>query len=125
MIPCNQSCSSRCTLRPHQYPVLSAKHVATKYFHTLLQVPVRIPPGMPAEQAAGIIEYLKANPEAAKAAWSHAQAIMQNPGLANAFINMQVPRPALLQALVLATAACGEGGVMAASDSPAICSSPT
>ncbi len=45
---------------------------------------------MPAEQAAVIIEYLKANPEAAKAAWSQAQAIMQNPGLANAFVNIEV-----------------------------------
>lgn len=53
------------------------------------QVPVRIPPGMPKEQAEGIIAYLKANPEAAKAAWQQAQAIMQNPGLSNAFINMQ------------------------------------
>lgn len=59
-------------------------------FALLDQVPVRIPPGMPADQAAGIIEYLKANPEAAKAAWGQAQAIMQNPGLANAFVNMQV-----------------------------------
>jgi hypothetical protein len=45
---------------------------------------------MPAEQAQGILTYLKTNPEAAKAAWSQAQAIMQSPGLANAFINMSV-----------------------------------
>lgn len=69
---------------------VSSMHVLTQQLHSVLQVPVRIPPGMPAEQAAGIIEYLKANPEAAKAAWAQAQAIMQNPGLANAFVNMQV-----------------------------------
>jgi hypothetical protein len=45
---------------------------------------------MPQAQAQGIIEYLRENPEAAKAAWQQAQAIMQNQGLANAFINMQV-----------------------------------
>eukprot|EP00879_Flechtneria_rotunda_P011121 GHRR01011618.1.p1 GENE.GHRR01011618.1~~GHRR01011618.1.p1 ORF type:complete len:304 (+),score=115.86 GHRR01011618.1:124-1035(+) len=53
------------------------------------QVPVRIPPGMPAEQAQGIIDFLKANPEAAKGAWSQAQQILQTPGLANAFLGMQ------------------------------------
>jgi hypothetical protein len=52
------------------------------------QVPVKLPPGMPADQAQGILTYLKTNPDAAKAAWSQAQAIMQSPGLANAFINM-------------------------------------
>jgi len=51
---------------------------------------VKLPPGMPADQAQGILTYLKTNPDAAKAAWAQAQAIMQSPGLANAFINMQV-----------------------------------
>lgn len=51
---------------------------------------MKLPPGMPADQAQGILAYLKSNPEAAKAAWAQAQSIMQSPGLANAFINMQV-----------------------------------
>jgi hypothetical protein len=51
---------------------------------------VKLPPGMPADQAQGILTYLKTNPEAAKAAWAQAQAIMQSPGLANQFINMSV-----------------------------------
>jgi hypothetical protein len=54
------------------------------------QVPVKIPPGMPADQAQGIIAYLQANPEAAKAAWAQAQSLLATPGLANAFVNMQV-----------------------------------
>jgi hypothetical protein len=45
---------------------------------------------MPAEQAQGIIAYLQANPEAAKAAWAQAQSLLATPGLANAFVNMQV-----------------------------------
>ena len=43
---------------------------------------------MPADAARGIIEYLKANPEAAKAAWGQAQSMLKTPGLANAFLNM-------------------------------------
>lgn len=53
---------------------------------------MKIPPGMPAAQAAGIIEFLKANPAAAKAAWQQAQSIMQNRSLTDAFLNMQVRR---------------------------------
>lgn len=49
---------------------------------------------MPAEQAQGIIAYLSANPEAAKAAWAQAQSLLATPGLANAFVNMQVGRAA-------------------------------
>lgn len=56
----------------------------------VFQVPLKLPPGMPADQAQGILTYLKTNPEAAKAAWAQAQAIMQSPGLANQFINMSV-----------------------------------
>jgi hypothetical protein len=56
---------------------------------------------MPADAAKGIIEYLKANPEAAKAAWGQAQSMLKTPGLANAFLNMvgvawQHSMPALL-----------------------------
>jgi Tfp pilus assembly protein FimV len=45
---------------------------------------------MPAEAAQGVIEYLKANPEAAKAAWQQAQAMLKTPGLAHAMLNMPV-----------------------------------
>jgi hypothetical protein len=62
---------------------------------------------MPAEQAQGILTYLKTNPEAAKAAWAQAQAIMQSPGLANAFINMSVRA-------VTAAAAAAAAGIAAA-----------
>lgn len=55
---------------------------------------MKIPPGMPADQAQGILTLLKTNPDAAKAAWAQAQAILQNPGLANAFVNMQVGKGA-------------------------------
>jgi len=67
------------------------------------QIPVKIPPGMPADAARGIIEYLKANPEAAKAAWGQAQSMLKTPGLANAFLNMrqqpQIDDPKVLEAL--------------------------
>jgi hypothetical protein len=45
---------------------------------------------MPAEAAQGVIEYLKANPEAAKVAWQQAQTLLKTPGLANALLNMPV-----------------------------------
>ena len=51
----------------------------------LPQVPIKVPAGMPAEQAMAVIDYLKANPEAAKAAWQQAQAVMRgSPAMAAA-----------------------------------------
>jgi hypothetical protein len=70
----------------------------------VLQVPVKIPPGMPAEQAQGLLAYLQANPEAARAAWAQAQSLLANPSLANAFMNMQV-REGVLWIAVAAAAA--------------------
>lgn len=63
----------------------------THIMHVLcstLQIPVKIPAGMSAEQAMAVVEYLKANPEAAKAAWEQAQAVMQTPGMANQVLGM-------------------------------------
>lgn len=56
----------------------------------LAQVPLQIPPGMPAAQAQAMIEYLKSNPQAAKAAYEQAQALLKNPAMAQAFMNMNV-----------------------------------
>jgi hypothetical protein len=82
---------------------------------------------MPADQAQGILTYLKTNPDAAKAAWTQAQAIMQSPGLANAFINMSVSSRQLrvgLDATVQAHTAVavmpGEGAAAAAKHHPRI-----
>lgn len=54
------------------------------------QVPIKIPPGLPAAQAQALVAYLKSNPAAAKAAYEQAQLIMENPSMANAFANMLV-----------------------------------
>ncbi|KAF6255784.1 flagellar associated protein [Scenedesmus sp. NREL 46B-D3] len=69
-----------------ELPIAFAQHITLQ---DGTQVPVKIPPGMPAEQAQGIMAYLQANPEAAKAAWAQAQSLLATPGLANAFVNMQ------------------------------------
>ncbi|KAJ9513860.1 hypothetical protein QJQ45_020940, partial [Haematococcus lacustris] len=45
---------------------------------------------MPPQQAQALLEYLKANPEAAKEVFSQAQQVLKNPGMAQAFMNMQV-----------------------------------
>jgi hypothetical protein len=45
---------------------------------------------MPAHQAQALIEYLKANPEAAKQVQEQAKQILKTPGMASAFMNMQV-----------------------------------
>lgn len=57
-----------------------------------MQIPIKIPPGMPPAQAQALMAYLEANPDAAKAAMGQAQQIMQNPALAQAFLNMNVGR---------------------------------
>ncbi|KAJ9514023.1 hypothetical protein QJQ45_021090, partial [Haematococcus lacustris] len=44
---------------------------------------------MPPQQAQALLEYLKANPEAAKEVFSQAQQVLKNPGMAQAFMNMQ------------------------------------
>ncbi|GLC70734.1 hypothetical protein PLESTF_001027700 [Pleodorina starrii] len=65
-----------------------------------LQVPIKIPPGMPAAQAQALVAYLKANPAAAKAAYEQAQMVMRNPAMANAFTNMMAPQaPAMMERL--------------------------
>ena len=53
-------------------------------------MPIKIPPGVSAEQANGIIQYLQANPEAAKLAYQQAQSMMQAPGFASAMLQAQV-----------------------------------
>lgn len=61
--------------------------------HTIcefVQIPVKIPPGMSTEQAQGVVDFLKSNPQAAKAAWDQAQGMLKTPGFANAMVNMQV-----------------------------------
>ncbi|KAI8473716.1 MAG: flagellar associated protein [Monoraphidium minutum] len=58
------------------------------------QVPIKIPPGMPAEQAAAVVEYLTSNPAAAKAAFEQAQRVMRaSPAMAAAMMN-QAPQAA-------------------------------
>lgn len=68
-----------------ELPILQAQEITLA---DGTRVPVKIPPGMPANQAQALLAYLEANPEAAKAALSQAQQLMKNPGLANAFMNM-------------------------------------
>eukprot|EP00877_Chromochloris_zofingiensis_P007586 jgi/Chrzof1/3080/Cz12g11010.t1 len=53
------------------------------------EIPVKIPPGMSTEQAQGVVDFLKSNPQAAKAAWDQAQGMLKTPGFANAMVNMQ------------------------------------
>ena len=52
--------------------------------------PLQIPPGMPPQQAQALLAYLQANPDAAKAGLAQAQLMLQTPGLAEAFLGMQV-----------------------------------
>ncbi|KAG2453934.1 hypothetical protein HYH02_002137 [Chlamydomonas schloesseri] len=67
------------------------------------EVPIKIPPGMPAAQAQALVAYLKSNPAAAKAAYEHAQKVMKTPGMAGAFANMSAPQqnPAMMERLNL------------------------
>lgn len=52
------------------------------------QVPIKIPPGMPPQQAQQLVEFLRSNPEAAKAALAQAQSIMGSSGLPSLLTNM-------------------------------------
>lgn len=54
------------------------------------QIPVKIPAGMPSHQAQALIEYLKQNPEQAKQVQEQAMQMLKTPGMASAFLNMQV-----------------------------------
>lgn len=56
------------------------------------EVPIKIPPGMPPAQAQMLVQYLKSNPAAAKAAYDQAQMMLKTPGMANAFTNMMAPQ---------------------------------
>jgi hypothetical protein len=56
------------------------------------QVPIKIPPGMSSEQALAVMEYLKSNPQAAKAALQQAQQVMQRPDMAAMMFGGQVGR---------------------------------
>jgi hypothetical protein len=116
---CAQGCAagahlaSRYRQSPTRAPALGAApaHPPAHVKRTpLTQVPVKIPPGMPAAQAQGILEFLKANPDAAKAAWAQAQSIMATPALANAFVNMQSQQ---VRCAVVCCAAAGGWGVAA------------
>jgi hypothetical protein len=57
---------------------------------TPIQIPIQIPAGMPADQAMAVVEYLRNNPDAAKAAWEQAKTVLQTPGMADAMIAGQV-----------------------------------
>ncbi|GFR48770.1 hypothetical protein Agub_g10591 [Astrephomene gubernaculifera] len=72
-----------------QLPILEAQTVTLE---DGTEVPIKIPPGMPTAQAQALVEYLKSNPAAAKAAYDQAQMIMKNPAMANAFTNMMAPQ---------------------------------
>ena len=48
-----------------------------------LQVPVGLPTGVSPEQAKGVIEYLKSNPEAAERHYMEAQRVLGQPGMAS------------------------------------------
>ncbi|GIL79791.1 hypothetical protein Vretimale_12414 [Volvox reticuliferus] len=80
-----------------QLPIIEAQTVTLE---DGTEVPIKIPPGMPAAQAQALVAYLKSNPSAAKAAYEQAQTIMHNPSLANAFTNMLAPQaPAMMERL--------------------------
>ncbi|GBF96449.1 hypothetical protein Rsub_09248 [Raphidocelis subcapitata] len=69
-------------------PVLTAQFITLEDGS---QIPVKIPPGMSSEQAVAVLDYLKSNPEAAKAAFQQAQAVMARPGMAQAMFAGQSP----------------------------------
>ncbi|KIY94695.1 hypothetical protein MNEG_13268 [Monoraphidium neglectum] len=72
-------------------PVLSAQYITLEDGS---QIPIKVPPGMPADQALAVVEYLKNNPEAAKQAWQQAQMVMRTmPGAAQALTG-QLPAAA-------------------------------
>lgn len=48
-----------------------------------LQVPVGLPTGVSPEQAKGVIDYLKSNPEAAERHYMEAQRVLGQPGMAS------------------------------------------
>ena len=48
-----------------------------------LQVPVGLPTGVSPEQAKGVIDYLKSNPEAAERHYMEAQRVLGRPGMAS------------------------------------------
>ncbi|KAJ9513358.1 hypothetical protein QJQ45_001393 [Haematococcus lacustris] len=81
-------------------PILSAQDLE---LDDGTRIPVKIPEGdgtpalgrctaqpSTAQEAQALLEYLKANPEAAKEVFSQAQQVLKNPGMAQAFMNMQV-----------------------------------
>lgn len=84
----NTSSNSRgiccCALEFDAFPCL------TPLLPTSLQIPMKIPPHMPPEQAQMLMEFLRSNPDAAKQVYEQAKVMMKSPGLANAFLNMQV-----------------------------------
>ncbi len=51
---------------------------------------MKIPAGMPPQQAEALLAYMQANPEVAKAANKQALQMLKSPGLAQQFMNMQV-----------------------------------
>lgn len=55
-----------------------------------MQVPVGIPPGMDAAVASQVIDYLKANPEAARHSLNTAHRLMRTPGIAQQMLDAQV-----------------------------------
>ena len=62
------------------------------------QIPIRIPPGLPPQIAAMVVQQLRSDPAAAQAAYDQAQRALATPGLAQAYLRMG------------AAAAAGAGG---------------
>ncbi|PNW72290.1 hypothetical protein CHLRE_16g674300v5 [Chlamydomonas reinhardtii] len=100
-LPARKVAGGRRTAAAHtrQLPILEAQTVTLE---DGTEVPIKIPPGMPAAQAQALVAYLKSNPAAAKAAYEHAQKVMKTPGMAGAFANMSAPQnPVMMERLNL------------------------
>ena len=57
---------------------------------TALQVPVAVPPNLDPAIAKQVIEYLKANPEAAQQSYEQAHRMLQTPGMAQMMLDAKV-----------------------------------
>ncbi len=55
-----------------------------------MQIPVAIPPNLDPAIAKQVIEYLKANPEAAQQSYEEANRLLQTPGMAQMMLDAKV-----------------------------------
>lgn len=53
-----------------------------------MQIPIKIPEGMPPVQAKALVAYLQQNPDVAKKAHEQAQHMLKTPGMAQAFMQV-------------------------------------